>query len=57
MLDLPTIRDALADRNLARVAQKTGIHANTLRNIRTGVNTNPTLATLERISNYLGGKE
>lgn len=57
MLDLPTIRYALADRNLARVAQKTGIHANTLRNIRTGANTNPTLLTLERISNYLAGKE
>lgn len=57
MLDISVIRNALADRNLARVAQKTGIHANTLRGIRSGANANPTLETLTKISNYLAGKE
>lgn len=57
MLDLSIIKNALDDRNLSRVAQKTGIHANTLRNIRSGSNANPTLATLKRLSDYLTGKE
>lgn len=57
MLDLSIIKNALDDRNLSRVAQKTGIHANTLRNIRNGSNANPTLATLQKISDYLAGRE
>jgi transcriptional regulator with XRE-family HTH domain len=57
MLELSKIREALMDRNLARVAEKTGIHANTLRNIRSGANTNPTLLTLQRISEYLAGHD
>jgi len=57
MLELSKIREALMDRNLARVAEKTGIHANTLRNIRSGANTNPTLLTLQKISDYLAGHD
>lgn len=57
MLDIAVIRKALEDRNLARVAEKVGIHVNTLRGIRSGANANPTLETLTRISNYLAGKE
>ena len=57
MLELSKIRELLMDSNLARVAEKIGIHANTLRNIRSGANTNPTLETMARISNYLQGQD
>jgi len=47
------IRRALADRNLTKVAIQTGLHENTIRAIASGKNTNPTLATLDKLIDYL----
>ena len=53
MHDIDWIRAALADRMPSRVAEKTGLHPNTIRAIRDGDNINPTLATIEKIAAYL----
>lgn len=53
MLTLPQIREALADRNLTKVSEAVGIHRNTLSAIRDGVHVNPTLRTLQALSDYL----
>lgn len=55
MLNLDQIRAALDDRNLEKVAENTGIHRNTISALRTGINTNPTYATLKTLSDYLSG--
>lgn len=55
MATLTYIRQALADRRLSIVAAKTGLHVNTLADIRDGRNTNPKIKTLEVIANYLIG--
>ena len=55
MLTLEQIRDKLADRNLEIVAERTGIHRNTLSAIRTGQNQNPTYNTIMILNNYLIG--
>jgi transcriptional regulator with XRE-family HTH domain len=55
MLNLDQIRDALADRNLEAVSERTGIHRNTLSAIRTGANQNPTYVILKLLSDYLSG--
>lgn len=52
---LKDVVERLQDRNLTVVSEKTGVSYNTLKNIRDGVNTNPTINTLETISNYLRG--
>jgi len=46
---------ALADRMPSRVAEKTGLHPNTISAIRDGKNSNPTLATLQALQTYLKG--
>ena len=53
MLNLEQIKSGLEDRNLEKVAERTGIHRNTINAIRTGSNTNPTYATLKVLSDYL----
>ena len=55
MLTLEEIRAMLDDRNVEKVAERTGIHRNTLGAIRNGSNQNPTYATLKAISDYLRG--
>jgi DNA-binding phage protein len=50
---LERIRRALSDRNLAKVAAQTGLHENTIRAIAAGKNTNPTLQTIEKLTEYL----
>lgn len=50
---LERIRKALEDRNLMKVAEATGLHENTVRNIAKGREETPTLATLEKLGNYL----
>jgi len=50
---LERIKRALSDRNLAKVAAQTGLHENTIRAIATGKNTNPTLQTIEKLTEYL----
>lgn len=51
-MDANKIRDALADRTLSVVAEKTGLSRNTLSNIRNGVGT-PNAATLKVLADYL----
>lgn len=50
---LARIRKALEDRNLSKVAEATGLHENTVRNIARGRGETPTLATIEKLGNYL----
>lgn len=57
MMTLKKIRDELADRNLAEVARRVGMTRQQLWLIVNGINTNPTLRTLERLSDYLSGKD
>lgn len=54
-MTLPSIRDALKDRRLQVVADATGIHYNTLKNIRDNPKANPTWEVLRAVSDYLGG--
>jgi transcriptional regulator with XRE-family HTH domain len=49
------IRAALDDRNLSKVAEATGLHENTVRNIAKGRGETPSLATIEKLGNYLFG--
>ena len=51
--ELSIIRTALADRNLTKVAQSTGLHENTVRNIAKGRGGIPLLATIDKLSQYL----
>jgi transcriptional regulator with XRE-family HTH domain len=53
MLTLEQIRTALDDRNVEKVAERTGIHRNTIGAIRNGANANPTYATMKALSDYL----
>ena len=55
MLNLDQIRTALDDRNIEKVAARTGIHRNTIAAIRNGTNANPTYATMKLLSDYLAG--
>ena len=57
MLTLKEIRAELSDRNLAEVARRVGMSRQQLWLIANGVNANPTLRTLERLSDYLTGKD
>jgi hypothetical protein len=50
---LVLIRKALEDRNLTKVAQSTGLHENTVRNIAKGRGGIPLLATIDKLSQYL----
>lgn len=50
---LARIRKALEDRNLSKVAEATGLHENTVRNIAKGRGEMPTLATIEKLGDYL----
>ncbi len=52
---LARIRTALESANLSRVARETGLHENTVRNITKGRGEMPTLATIEKLGNYLFG--
>lgn len=52
---LDFIRSGLADRRPGIVAEKTGLHVNTVIRIRDGKEENPKLATLERLAEYLRG--
>jgi hypothetical protein len=53
MLTLVQIRAALADRRLSVVSKVTGIHQNTLREIRKNAECNPTHRILSALSDYL----
>lgn len=51
--ELARIRKALSDRNLTKVAQATGLHENTVRNLTKSYGGTPTTETIEKLSNYL----
>jgi len=52
-ISMERIRRALADRNLAKVAVQTKVHVNTIRAIASGKNLNPTIATFDKLVDYL----
>lgn len=52
MLTLDQIRTALRDRRLAKVAEATGLHYNTIREVRDNPNANPTYKVLLALSTY-----
>lgn len=56
MMTLESIRKALNDRRLVMVAKATGLHYNTLRDIRDNPATNPTYQTMKALSDYLEAK-
>lgn len=53
MLTLEQIRAALLDRRPSRVAAGTGLHYNTIREIRDNPDANPTYKVLMALSDYL----
>jgi transcriptional regulator with XRE-family HTH domain len=55
MVELDWIKAGLSDRRPKIVAEKTGLHVNTIINIRDGRETNPKLETLNRLAAYLKG--
>lgn len=53
MMTLAEIRAALQDRRVGKVAEATGLHYNTVRDIRDSRTDNPSYATLKALSDYL----
>jgi len=53
MLTLRQIKDALDDRMLTKVADATGVHYNTLRELRNNPDANPTYKVMMAVSDYL----
>ena len=53
MLTLEQIRAALRDRRLAKVAEATGLHYNTIREVRDNPDANPTYKVIKALSDYL----
>jgi transcriptional regulator with XRE-family HTH domain len=49
------IAAALADRRIDKVMKATGLSRSTIIDIRDGRNKNPTLATIAKLAQYLGG--
>ena len=56
MLTLDQIRAALRDRRLAKVAEATGLHYNTIREVRDNPDANPTYKVIKVLSDYLEGR-
>lgn len=57
MMTLEEITDRLSDMNLTAVSKATGIHYNTIRNIKNGENKNPSYLVVADLSNYFTKKE
>lgn len=57
MMTLEQIQTALQDRRPKLVAEKTGLHTNTIVKVRDGKNTNPTHRVLTALSEYLQQRE
>ena len=53
MMTLKNIRLALQDRRIGLVAQATGLHVNTIRELRDSENANPSYRVLLALSDYL----
>jgi hypothetical protein len=54
MLTLDQIKRSLSDRRLNVVSEKTGLHVNTIANIRDGKSA-PTYYAVQKLSDYLEG--
>jgi hypothetical protein len=57
MLTLEQIREALRDRRPGLVAEATGLHLNTVRDVRDNPAANPTYKVLKALSDYLTRRE
>jgi hypothetical protein len=56
MLSIEEIQAALRDRRITAISNATGVHRNTITNIRDkGADANPTYAVLKSLSDYLAG--
>lgn len=53
MLTLDQIKAALSDRRIKMVAQATGLHNNTIRDIRDNPKANPSYRVMKALSDYL----
>ena len=53
MMTLEQIKEALKDRRAGMVAKSTGLHYNTVRDIRDNDNANPTYKVMKALSDYL----
>ena len=56
MLDLDEIREQLLDRRIDIVASETGLGYNTVREVRSGQQDNPTYKTIKALSDYFENK-
>ena len=57
MMTLEQIRNALSDRMPVKVADATGLHYNTIREVRDNPDANPTYTVLLALSNYLESRK
>ena len=57
MMTLEQIRQALIDRRPGLVAEATGLHLNTVRDVRDNPEANPTYKVLKALSDYLINRE
>ena len=57
MLTLDEIRTALSDRMPVKVAEATGLHYNTIRELRDNPQANPTYKVMLALSNYLESRK
>lgn len=57
MMTLEQIRQALTDRRPGLVAEATGLHLNTIRDIRDNPDANPSYRVLKALSDYLVRRE
>ncbi len=53
MMKLEDIRGLLQDRRISIVAEATGIHFNTIREIRDNKDANPTYRVMTKLADYL----
>lgn len=57
MMTLQEIRLALSDRMPMRVAEATGLHYNTIRQVRDNPDANPTYKVVQALSDYLESRK
>lgn len=57
MMTLEQIRQALSDRMPIKVAEATGLHYNTIRQVRDNPDANPTHKVLQALSDYLESRK
>lgn len=57
MMTFNEIKECLQDRRVSVVAEATGLHYNTIRDVRDNPNANPTARTLRKLSDYLEARK